>query len=82
MARAKKPRKKDDEPRVVNKVFAEDVPPGATPQAHHRPTHSGGPPGAAAARGTESASQAAATSRPAWWTRTRKGIPPCWRTAM
>jgi hypothetical protein len=46
MARGKKPRKQDDEPRVVNKVFAEDIPPGATPQAHNRPTHvGGGPPG-------------------------------------
>jgi hypothetical protein len=42
MAKGKKLPKKDAEPQVVNKVFSEEIPPGAMPQAHNRPTHSGG----------------------------------------
>jgi hypothetical protein len=43
MAKGKKPRKtQEEEPRVVNKVFEDEIPPGATPQAHNRPIHRGG----------------------------------------
>jgi hypothetical protein len=42
MTRGKKKRKASEDPRVVDKTFAEEIPPGATPQAHNRPTHAGG----------------------------------------
>jgi len=77
MAKGKKPpKKKGDEPQVVNKVFAEEIrwgdPAGAQPPTHAgggRPGSGGGPRHGAGEPGE-------ATLPPAWSIRTGRGLPP------